>query len=193
VPEMLVDLKQISACGISQRHRPQYSYCCSQERLGFEMARVSRERLTAVAEGDFVLFLIGMRINNWFAIHRWWPVFAAMPKMLKELHINRDLGFLSYQMWFSRTIILVQYWESAEKLLAYSKARDSEHLPAWKQYNLAAMKSDAVGIWHETYLIEKSKTENIYVNMPPFGFGKVGNLQQASGSRKTAQTRLSIK
>ena len=57
------------------------------------MAKVSKERLTAVAEGDFVLFLIGMRINNWFAIRRWWPVFAAMPKMLKELHINRDLGF----------------------------------------------------------------------------------------------------
>ena len=190
---MLIDSRQISAYGNSQGHLLKHSYCCSQERLGVEMAKVSKERLTAVAEGDFVLFLIGMRINNWFAIHRWWPVFAAMPKMLKELHINRDLGFLSYQMWFSRTIILVQYWESAEKLIAYSKAKDSEHLPAWREYNQAAMKSDAVGIWHETYVIEKSKTENIYVNMPPFGFGKVGNLQQASGSRKTAQARLAAK
>lgn len=157
------------------------------------MAKISKERLTAVPEGDFVLFLIGMRINNWFAIHQWLPVFAAMPKMLKELHINRQLGFLSYQMWFSRTIILVQYWESAEKLIAYSKAKDSAHLPAWKAYNQLAMKSDSVGIWHETYLIDRSKTENIYVNMPPFGFGKVGNLQSASGVRNSAKSRLAGK
>lgn len=154
------------------------------------MAKISKERLTAVPEGDFVVFLIGMRINNWFAIHHWLPVFAAMPKMLKELHINRQLGFLSYQMWFSRTIILVQYWESADKLIEYSKAKDSEHLPAWKAYNKLAMKSDSVGIWHETYLIDKAKTENIYVNMPPFGFGKVGKLQSASGARNTAKSRL---
>ena len=155
------------------------------------MARINKDRLTAVPEGDFVLFLIGMRINNWLAIHRWLPVFLAMPKMLKELHINRELGFLSYQMWFARTLILVQYWESADKLISYSKAKDSEHLPAWKAFNQQALRSDAVGIWHETYLIDKAKTENIYVNMPPFGFGKVGMLQSASGARKTAKSRLS--
>jgi len=155
------------------------------------MAKVTRERMTAVAEGDFVLFLIGMRINNWFAIHRWLPVFLAMPKMLKELHINRDLGFKSYEMWFARTVILVQYWESPEKLMAYAKARDSEHLPAWKAFNKGAMKSDAVGIWHETYVMDKGKTENIYVNMPKFGFGKVAELQAAAGKRNTAEGRLS--
>jgi len=88
---------------------------------------------------------------------------------------------------------LVQYWESAEKLISYSKAKDSEHLPAWKAYNRLAMKSDSVGIWQETYLIDKSKTENIYANMPPFGFGKVGKLQPASGARNTAKARLAGK
>jgi Domain of unknown function (DUF4188) len=154
------------------------------------MPKIRAERMTAVAEEDFVLFLIGMRFNNFFAIHRWLPVFRAMPKMLKELHINRDLGFKSYQMWLGRTLILVQYWESPEKLIEYAKATDSEHLPAWKAFNKLAKKSNAVGIWHETYVIEKSKTENIYVNMPIFGFGKVGNLQVAGGKRNTAQGRL---
>ncbi len=96
-------------------------------------------------------------------------------------------------MWFSPAIILVADRERSEKLVAYSKAKDSEHLPAWRAYNQAAMNSDSVGIWHETYVIDKSKTENIYVNMPPFGFGKVGNLQSASGARKTATDRLSGK
>ena len=147
--------------------------------------------MTAVPQEDFVLFLIGMRINNWFAIHRWLPVFLIMPKMLTELHINRSLGFKSYEMWVSRTIILVQYWENTDKLIEYAKSRDSAHLPAWKSFNKLAMKSDAVGIWHETYVIDKSKTENIYVNMPAFGLGKVAELKEATGARKDASTRLS--
>lgn len=154
------------------------------------MAPITRERMTATTDDGFVLFLIGMRINNWFAIHRWLPVFTAMPRMLKELHINRELGFKSYQMWFSRTVILVQYWENSEKLIAYAKAADSEHLPAWRAFNRAAKKSAAVGIWHETYVIDPGKTENIYVNMPPFGFGKVGSLVPATGKKNSASQRL---
>lgn len=155
------------------------------------MAPITRERMTATTDDGFVLFLIGMRINNWFAIHRWLPVFTAMPRMLKELHINRELGFKSYQMWFSRTVILVQYWENSEKLIAYAKAADSEHLPAWRAFNRAAKKSAAVGIWHETYVIDPGKTENIYVNMPPFGFGKVGTLVPATGKKNSASQRFS--
>ncbi|MFM2412592.1 MAG: hypothetical protein RLZZ587_925 [Actinomycetota bacterium] len=154
------------------------------------MAKVIRERMTAPQEDDVVVFLIGMRINNWFAIHRWLPVFLAMPKMLTELHVDRSLGFRSYEMWLARTVILVQYWESADKLMAYAKAKDSEHLPAWRAFNRAAINSDAVGIWHETYLVDKGRSENVYVNMPPFGFGKVGKLEPAKGRLKDAKTRL---
>ena len=34
------------------------------------------------------------------------------------------------------------------------------------------------------------KFENIYVNMPAFGFGKVGNLQAVTGKLNSAQERL---
>jgi hypothetical protein len=154
------------------------------------MSKINRERVTATTDKPFVLFLIGMRINNWFAIHRWLPVFLAMPKMLTELHINRELGFRSYEMWLGRTVILVQYWENSEKLIAYSTAKDSAHLPAWRAFNRAALTSPAVGIWHETYLIDPGKTENVYVNMPSFGFGKVGTPQVATGKRNSARGRL---
>jgi len=154
------------------------------------MSKVREERLTAVTDETFVVFLIGMRINNFFAIHRWVPVFSAMGRMLPELFKNPQLGFKSYQMWMGRTLILVQYWESAEKLLAYAKATDAEHLPAWKAFNKAARSTTAVGIYHETYIVDPGKTENIYVNMPPFGFGKVGSLQPVGGKRNTAAGRL---
>ena len=155
------------------------------------MAKVRNERLTAVTTETFVVFLIGMRINNLFAVHRWLPVFLAMGRMLPELFKNPQLGFKSYQMWMGRTLILVQYWESSEKLMAYAKATDAEHLPAWKAFNKAARKTNTVGIYHETYIIDPGKTENIYVNMPPFGFGKVGQLQPVAGKRDTARGRLS--
>jgi hypothetical protein len=154
------------------------------------MAKINKNRVTAVADKDFVVFLIGMRINNWFALHRWLPVFMAMARMLPELYKNPQLGFKSYEMAFGRTLILVQYWESTEKLLAYAKAKDAEHLPAWQAFNKAAMKTSTVGIWHETYSIDKSKIENMYVNMPPFGFGKVGEILPAVGNRNSASQRL---
>jgi hypothetical protein len=154
------------------------------------VAKVNKSKITATSDKDFVVFLIGMRVNNFFAIHRWLPVFMAMGRMLPELFKNPELGFKSYEMAFGRTLIMVQYWESAEKLISYAKAKDAEHLPAWKAFNKMVMKSSAVGIWHETYLIDKYKTENFYNNMPPFGFAKVGEVHPVAGKTNTAAQRL---
>lgn len=44
-----------------------------------------------------------------------------MPRMLKELYRQPELGLIHAEMWFSRTIILVQYWRSMEQLLTYAK------------------------------------------------------------------------
>jgi len=149
-----------------------------------------RDRVTAVLPGDFVVFLIGMRINNPLLVHKWLPVAAAMPRMLRELHRQPQLGFLHAQMWFARTILVIQYWRSMEQLLAYATNREAEHLPAWKAFNRAVGTNGAVGIWHETYGISPGRFESIYVNMPPFGLGKAGSLVPASGKRNTAQDRL---
>lgn len=152
------------------------------------MSKLREGRLTAPVKEGQVVFLIGMRINNIFAVHKWAPVMAAMGRMLPELYKNPQLGFKSHEMGFGRTLILVQYWDSAEKLMTYASAKDAEHLPAWKAFNKAARTSKAVGIWHETYVV--SHSENMYVNMPEFGFGKVGELVPATGKRATAVERL---
>jgi len=41
--------------------------------------------LAAEVEGPFVVFIIGFRVNQFFAFRKWWPVAAAMPRMLKVL------------------------------------------------------------------------------------------------------------
>ena len=47
---------------------------------------IHRERMTARMEGEFAVFLIGMRINQPWLLHKWLPVATAMPRMLKELY-----------------------------------------------------------------------------------------------------------
>ena len=42
------------------------------------MARVFNGRMTADIEGDFVVFLIGMRFNRPWKVHQWWPVLTGM-------------------------------------------------------------------------------------------------------------------
>lgn len=151
---------------------------------------IRSERLTATLDGDFVVFLIGMRVNEPWKVHRWAPVAGAMTRMLRELHRHPGMGFLDGQAWFGRTVFMLQYWRSMEQLLAYATNREAEHLPAWRAFNRSVGTNGSVGIWHETYAVSPGTYENIYANMPPFGLGRVGTLQPASGQRHSAGGRL---
>ena len=153
---------------------------------------IHADRLTAQLNEDFVVFLIGMRINRLWKIHKWLPVVRAMPRMIEELQAEPDSGLLSYELWFGRTVIMVQYWRSIEHLMTYAIDRDAEHVPAWKAFNKAIGTNGDVGIWHETYVVSPGSYESVYVNMPAFGLGKAGTLLPATGNRKTAKDRMGI-
>ncbi len=152
---------------------------------------VMQKRMTGRLDGDFVVFLIGMRVNRWWKIWQWLRVALAMPRMLRELAAHPELGFLGAEQWLGRTTVMVQYWRSREQLMAYARARASEHLPAWRRFNQLVGSTGDVGIRHETYRVRPDDYENVYVNMTPFGLGKVGELVEARGhaSGKT-KTRL---
>jgi hypothetical protein len=113
------------------------------------------KRLTAEIEGDFVVFLIGMRINKLWKVWKWLPVFFAMPRMLRELEDAPESGFLGARQYMgsTRRPMLVQYWRSFEHLEAYARNRDAAHWPAWVAFNQRVGSKGDVGIWHETYLI----------------------------------------
>lgn len=154
---------------------------------------IINERMTAQMDRDFVVFLIGMRINHPFRVRRWYSVVSAMRRMLHELYAHPDLGFVHHETGWGRTLIQVQYWRSLEQLMGYAKARDSEHLPAWRAFNQTIAKDATVVIWHETYVIQRGHSESIYHNMPPFGLGRVGELVPATGERESAQGRLNTR
>src|SRR3990170_3903557 len=136
------------------------------------MATVLAKRMTAEVEGEFVVFLIGMRINAFWKIHKWLPVVLAMPRMIRELSANADSGFLGAQSWFGNPSIMVQYWRSFEHLERYAKARDKTHWPAWVAFNKAVGRSGEVGVWHETYRVRSGDYECVNNNMPLFGLAK---------------------
>jgi heme-degrading monooxygenase HmoA len=145
-------------------------------------------RYTTENDGDIVVFIIGMRINSWLAVHKWFPVFAAMPPMIKELYTHQDeLGFLSMENFFGlRTTVMIQYWRSMEDLLAYARAE--RHLTAWRNFNRKVENNKAVGIYHESYQIKKENYESVYANMPLHGLSKalphIPITNELNGARK---------
>lgn len=154
------------------------------------MKNVIPRRMTAEIEGDFVVFLIGMRINRPWKVARWLPVARAMPRMIRELQAlpREETGFLGHNgVGFS----MVQYWRSFDHLESYARAPDQAHFPAWVEFNrrLGRARGD-VGIWHETYLVRAGAYETVYSGMPPHGLGRAATLVPAEGNRTEARKRL---
>ena len=154
------------------------------------MAGIIEKRMCAEMDGDFVVFLIGARINKPWKFWKWFPVATAMPRMLIELQKRPELGLLHARQSFGfGSAMVIQYWRSFEHLEAYAKQRELAHLPAWQARNNAVGSNGDVGIWHETYLIERGRYESIYNNMPPYGLGLAGRLVDAVGARQQARQR----
>jgi hypothetical protein len=155
------------------------------------MVQLVAERVCAEADKEIVVFLIGMRINKLWKVWKWIPVVLAMPKMLKELASHPELGLLSARGQYGlRNLSVLQYWRSAEHLVAYAQSSNSSHLPAWQAFNRKIGTSGDVGIWHETYIVPEGHSESIYVNMPRYGLGLAGEVFPAKGPRATATKRL---
>ncbi|RKD69720.1 uncharacterized protein DUF4188 [Sinobaca qinghaiensis] len=152
-------------------------------------AELQEGRFTTKNDEEIVVFVIGMRINRFRSVRKWLPVLLAMPPMIKELSVRKELGCLHLHSYLQLpATMMIQYWESEEKLLAYAKGE--KHSKAWKTFNRRAKGNHAVGIYHETYKIPKESYESIYVNMPAFGLGKALGTEPVSPSTNTAGERL---
>ena len=132
-----------------------------------------------------------MRINNLFAVRKWLPTLRAMGPMLKELYLHPEKGFLGGEFFvYWRGPALVQYWRSFEDLERFARNPDDPHLPAWQRFNRTVGSDGSVGIFHETYIVERGNYEAIYGNMPVFGLAKATEHVRAVGGRETARRRL---
>jgi hypothetical protein len=155
------------------------------------MSTVHAGRFSAEMQDDFVVFVIGMRFNKLWKVHRWLPVFLAMPPMLRELAMHREKGLLANRMMIGgRTLTLLQYWRSFDELEHFARSPGDPHLAAWRRFNAKVGNSGDVGVYHETYLVDADAHETIYVNMPVMGLAAAGEPVPVARRGEVARKRM---
>lgn len=154
----------------------------------------------------FVVFLIGASLNDPLSVLfssrvRWFV--TTMPTMMKELAGEKDLGLMHSETYApgllgvlsGRSTVLIQYWESKEKLLAFANSVRNTHQPRWAKYKQLFYSNEdhSVGIWHETYEVKPGGAEGIRAFMSPSfaeaAFGSVP-IEDTQKGLKTARARL---
>lgn len=150
---------------------------------------INTGRHTATIEDDFVVLLIGARINRWWRFRKWFPVAAAMNRMQREIAADPEIGCLHIENFNGRTTLSVQYWRSFEHLERFARSQEWSHLPAWRAFNRLVRDSGDVGVWHETYKVRAGEYEAIYANMPVFGLAGAGELVTL-GRSSTSASRI---
>ncbi len=160
------------------------------------MADIHKGRFTAdlsAAGDEVVVFLIGMRINKPWKVSAWWPVFTAMPRMLRYLEQHPQKGLLGYRQSLIPAPTIVQYWRSFDDLERFARDADDPHLEPWRRFNRKVGSSGDVGIWHETYRVSTSDIETIYGNMPPTGLAAAVGLAPIRRGKDSAAARIGVR
>ncbi len=157
------------------------------------MAKVQAGRFTAATDRDFVVFIIGMRVNHWWMFHKWIPVAFAMPRMLMKLFSDKSLGMLGAESFFRPfplTTCMISYWESFEKLERFARDRTLPHAEAWARFLKNVGNNGSVGIYHETYQVKPGDFECVYGNMPLFGLAAATRHVPVGPGTDSAKDRI---
>jgi hypothetical protein len=153
------------------------------------MAAVNQGRRTAGIEGDFVVFLIGARLQRLHPVRSLRDLggMRGMPHMLKYLSEHPEKGLLGYETY--GLTMNVQYWRSFEHLERFARDEGDPHLSAWRRYWKRVGTDPRSGIWHETFLVRDGEYEAVYGNMPPHGLAKASEVVPINADSR-ARSRL---
>ena len=150
-------------------------------------------RYTADVTEPFVVFLIGLRGNRFWAFKKWFSTAGAMAPMMAKLAQHPEKGLLGahsfFRVWPLETC-MVSYWRSFDDLMAFARSKDDPHWASWLQFMRSVGDDGSVGIWHETYRIDPANYECIYGNMPAFGLAGATTHIPTSEKLRTAQQRM---
>lgn len=149
-------------------------------------------RYTAeLPEDGVVVFLLGARPNKWWRIDKWAPILYDYARNVHHL-AQRNEGLLHSRIWYSRTMMIVQYWRSIDDLFTFASNVEAPHVNGWRRYNRRVASDGTVGIYHETYMVRPGDSECMYVNMPAFGLGIANGMVKVGKSRDRARERMAI-
>lgn len=154
--------------------------------------RVIRGRYVAEPPPGTVVFLFGLTINRWSAVHRWLPVWWSFRRMRREQRQRPASGMLWSTSWREGSTFMVrQYWRDLPTLMEYAQSRSFRHAPAWKRYNHGVGDTGEIGLWHEAYAIDPERMHTIYRDVPRIGLAAatVRTDAQDFALRKLAERR----
>jgi hypothetical protein len=153
------------------------------------MADIRPGRFSAEIDGDFVVFLIGARLNKpWLVLKSIGDLGEprrGMKAMLDDLMAHPEKGLLGYRMGFP---VIVQYWRSFEQLEAFARDPGDLHRPTWLAW-FSRGRRGRTGIWHETFLVRAGEYEAVYSDVPEAGLALAGRAVPVSGG-SSARLRL---
>jgi hypothetical protein len=145
------------------------------------VAKIRPGRVVVDYGEDLVVFTVGLRINRLWKVNKWLPVLGSLPKMLRELEADPELGLLDSRFAVSgRVIMAVQYWRSEDHLERYAHSQAHAHRGFWKWFNRNVKSNGDVGLWHELYQVPKGAYETSYINMPPYGLARATKEKEAA-------------
>lgn len=117
-----------------------------------------------------VVFVIGSRVHKWWQLHNVLWLAWAFSAMTRELRRRPELGCLDIRTGGGATLML---WRSKAELIAYARASEENHLPAWRRFNQRVRSSRAFGLWHEIYDVAPGAHTSLYLDMTAEGLGRV--------------------
>jgi hypothetical protein len=154
------------------------------------MVVVYQGRYTALYEEPFVVFMVGLRVNRWWAIHHWLPAFRSLFRIRNRLKNKSPEGFLGTHTWYTwREAMVVQYWQSFELLEQFARDNDDLHRPNWKWFVKNLERKGHVGVWHEAFDVDSRQYECIYTNMQAMGLAVATKHAPAGGKRQLVEWR----
>ena len=74
------------------------------------MSDVKQGRWTAKIEGDFVVFMIGARLNRWWKLPKYLWFLPTMPKMLAEVAAKPESGFHAGEWFAHGPHVFCRFW-----------------------------------------------------------------------------------
>lgn len=146
-------------------------------------------RYSATLDGDFVLFIVGMRINRLCAIHIWPAILLRALRIIRSATPGAN-GLLSREIVISgKGIALITYWDDFDQWEEFGNS-DNHHRSSWKYFYERVINSKAVGLWHELYSIKQGEYQTIYMQMPPKGLSRSKEARISENPPSKAHDRM---
>lgn len=142
--------------------------------------KIEPGRYTANYPDEFIVLMIGLRINKTRKFKEWVPVLRDSFAMTKEaLTLPGQPLLHSYSVWNMddrRVLFSVQHWRSFEALMEWSNNKELKHRPGMRDFMKRTAYNGNVGVWHETYKVAAGQFEAIYANMPAMSLAAAGEF-----------------